>query len=320
MKREFSNLLLLCRCLAPEASSPEIARLKRRIASDKVMWEEVVQMVNDHFLTPALTVGLQRKGLMDCIPADLRAYLSEILRLNTERNLRIRRQLEETVRILNAEGIEPLLLKGAAYMAGEVFPDPGGRLMRDLDLMAPSESVEACMRALRLAGYRKLPLGKKMPNDHHHEPPVGRPEDMACVEIHTNLLLHVRGEKLSPEQVFANSRPVEVSGLRCRMLSPTYLLLHNFIHAQILHRGYAKFKFMLRDLHDFSTLCSVFARQVDWRELRSACKSMDALREARAYVLAARALFGTRIPAGLRSGPLEWAHFLACIAKPRRKL
>jgi hypothetical protein len=59
------------------------------------------------------------------------------------------------VDVLGAAGIEPVLVKGAA-LATTVYPEPGTRVMADIDLVVGSEGVDDAVEALLAAGWNRV--------------------------------------------------------------------------------------------------------------------------------------------------------------------
>ncbi|WP_295453294.1 nucleotidyltransferase family protein [uncultured Thiodictyon sp.] len=61
----------------------------------------------------------------------------------------LRALLRETVRLLNAAGIVPILLKGAIALLLGQYPQAAARMMTDLDLAVPEPQTGAAASALR---------------------------------------------------------------------------------------------------------------------------------------------------------------------------
>ena len=57
-------------------------------------------------------------------------------------------KLDEVKDALNAIGIEPVLLKGAAHLVGGVYPAPSLRVVGDLDVLVPEERVKTAAETL----------------------------------------------------------------------------------------------------------------------------------------------------------------------------
>ncbi|MBX3272842.1 MAG: nucleotidyltransferase family protein [Sandaracinaceae bacterium] len=70
-----------------------------------------------------------------------------------------RRDLSATVRLLNAEGILPMPLKGV-LLQHVVYQDPADRMLSDADLLVPPGQFARALAALRRAGHRVAPEGR----------------------------------------------------------------------------------------------------------------------------------------------------------------
>lgn len=89
----------------------------------------------------------------DLLERDLRAFVELSLRYAREKAERRRRGILLLARAMNAIGVEPLLLKGSAAELGGIYPDPGFRLMSDIDLLVPTEQFQASAAAAEVAGF-----------------------------------------------------------------------------------------------------------------------------------------------------------------------
>ena len=73
--------------------------------SGSVSWEFVIEIANNFLVTPGLWIGLKNSGLDALLDAEISRYLQELYELNHNRNTRLKRQLLESVGVLNAAGI-----------------------------------------------------------------------------------------------------------------------------------------------------------------------------------------------------------------------
>ena len=96
-----------------------------RILAPRASWQDLLGAARVHVVLPALSWCARDDK---SVPPELRSYLEAVTRLNGKRNERLRRQLEQVARALNDIGIEPTLLKGAAYLIGDVYPTSVARL------------------------------------------------------------------------------------------------------------------------------------------------------------------------------------------------
>src|SRR5262245_63692801 len=118
---------LLCASLAPALSAqrPTIPRAS-------VLWPLVVEAADDHLVGPAVGWCI---GADERVPTDVRACFETLLDLNRRRNQIMLQALDGALASLNAAGITPMVLKGGAALVEDLYPDPGMRIVGDLDLL-----------------------------------------------------------------------------------------------------------------------------------------------------------------------------------------
>src|SRR6516165_8516925 len=95
-------LVNLCKCL-------------RGLPPVDVDWMSVIGLANQTLTTPALIDLVDQHASV--MPDDVCAYIRDIYRRNSIRNDRLAIQLEEAVAVMNARGVTPVLIKGAATLA-----------------------------------------------------------------------------------------------------------------------------------------------------------------------------------------------------------
>jgi hypothetical protein len=118
MAKDRALFVLMCRLLAGPDSGPppDDADLDRSESE----WARLIYIANLHYAAPLLHDAVYARGLLARLPDDIRGYLVAIRHANAERNDDIRRQVDDFLPALNAVGIEPILLKGGAFL----FADP----------------------------------------------------------------------------------------------------------------------------------------------------------------------------------------------------
>jgi hypothetical protein len=123
--------------------------LAKRSPSDAFL-----EVVEAHGVGPLLHHALKSGASGENWPDDIREALAETARREAVREA-IR--VEETRRVLaalNAEGVAPLVLKGAA-LAYSLYPRPHLRTREDTDLLVRQTAVANAVRILRELGYRR---------------------------------------------------------------------------------------------------------------------------------------------------------------------
>jgi len=198
-------------------------------------WPLVVEAADHHLVAPAL--GWCVRG-EECIPVDVRQCFETLLDLNRRRNVIIERALEAAVGSLNDAGITPMLLKGAATLAEDLYPDPGIRVVGDLDLLVRERDAEAADAALERAGFR---LEAPLPNfdrDPHHLPPRVHTVLRVSLDLHTRPVVSAIRTLLDASQVLDNGRPRTWRGRALLLPDPAHWMIHTIAHSQITDGHY----------------------------------------------------------------------------------
>lgn len=88
--KDILSFSLLCRLLKyPEGDRDESIRNIQK----KVNWYSVVKIADAHFIIPLLYYRLAQKNLLAFLPEELQILLTEIHRLNSQRNELIYREI-----------------------------------------------------------------------------------------------------------------------------------------------------------------------------------------------------------------------------------
>jgi putative nucleotidyltransferase-like protein len=245
----------LCDGLAP-AFSPR----RPEVPSASVPWASVIEAADDHLVTAALGWCLRGD---DRVPSDVRACLETLLDLNGRRNRLMLQALEAAVASLNAAAIAPLLLKGAAGLAEDLYPDPGMRIMSDLDLLVREAQVDGAVAALEKAGFGVDTARQPVGPDHHHLPGRVHAEWRVGLELHTRPARRSLDALLDVAQCFRDARPLQWRGYQVLVPGPADWLVHNIAHGQIGDGHYWLGIPRLRQLLDLALLRARYAGAID---------------------------------------------------------
>jgi len=269
-------------------------------------WVGIYRLAAAHLVAPSLYTALAARQRLEVVPEPVRIALAELHRLNAERNARLRAVLRDTVRLLNAAGFEPLLLKGAVALLPGSDPLAAARMLSDLDLALYDGTAEQGGQVLRAAGYRDA---DNCNPDHygppmHHAAPLFHPSGDGYVELHRRVLGRlVPAAALPLAQMAAAAEPVEWEGLRLRIPALTHRLLHNALHHQVQDQGFYSDRRSLRQLHEFARLRALpAAAAIDWSRQLAALDRLGLGDPVRGWLLAAERLFGQPLPLGVRPG------------------
>ena len=234
-------------------------------AAPNPSWELLIEASSYHFVTPALAWCLLHEQI--AFPLEVRDYFEGILALNTTRNEKLLTGLERIVGALNANGIEPVLLKGAARLVDGTYPAPMLRFMGDLDVLIPADRSADAVAALNSIGFHTNADDEHLPASHHHLRVLHDPETGAGVELHTALHGPKRGSLLSTDWFYRGTQPYPFRGLTIRLPDATRTVGHIVAHDQIQHVNHWRRRIELRQLLDLAMIRKRSETAIDWSEL-----------------------------------------------------
>ena len=127
-----------------------------------------------------------------------------------------------------------ILLKGIS-VAGQCYPEPHQRLMRDLDFLIDRDSAPALEARLNEIGYRPKSGARAADYlNHHHRTPLYHSEKNVWVEIHHRLFSSRKSASrvsvFGEENVRAQLRPCVFAGRQVHRLSDELQLLYLAAH------------------------------------------------------------------------------------------
>jgi hypothetical protein len=187
--------------------------------------------------------------------------------LSLDRELRMRRlerRLAESVTALNAHGMTPMLLKGAA-LASTVYGSFSRRPMNDIDLLVKPEEERQAETVLLSAGWIR---DAAVPDEfyyreHHHLAPLLDEKGTGLhLEVHRDLFPPGHPFRYTHDELLRSARTITVGGARALVLSPAYHVVHAAIHFVWSHMMRTGAWNTLRDLGTLQR-----AGCIDWAEV-----------------------------------------------------
>jgi hypothetical protein len=257
-----------------------------------VDWMSVLALANKALVTPQVYSAALRTGTLWRMPAEVRSFLQEVWRRNRERNRRLFTQLREAVSALNSVGLEPTLLKGAAYWAALGRPAEHDRILTDLDLLVDEEDAAIAVSALEAAGFVTLSRPDELCG--HTVAELGRPDDVGIIDLHTR---PPGPEGLARAAMAVRGQTMRVGwdGVRAKALSPALQIFLLVLHDQFQDGGYWRGEFVLRHLLEIAAL----SRQpggVDWSVVARLANTRLVRNATDAQLLAAATICGALAP------------------------
>lgn len=228
---------LVLACLRRRHAPADTADLRARLLTDPAAMDGLLHAASRRMITAAVIDGLERHGIVHPAPSDragpatLRADLWRLRREHEARRDVQASALRDIVEALNAEGIVPLVFKGAASLLSGI---PAWRSQRDLDFAVAPREADRTMRVLRSLGYR---VQKAMSARHHHDHSMIRDDPPVAVEPHRRLNGPRAARLLGDVPMIDRAVDHSFGRLRVRLLRPEDALLHGMVHHHVENRG-----------------------------------------------------------------------------------
>ena len=234
----------------------------RSIGKSLQDWEQVLRLATDERLLPLLHSLTHELELGPIVCPEVADFLFAVEDLNHERNNHILSEVKFAARLLNDVGIQPVLLKGVAYIMMGVYPNKGARYLVDIDILISEVQLQAAIEVLIRNGF-EIDRSDQFGYFRHHHPPMRRP-GYGFIEIHHSLCLGKSASMLPAREVIARSVPFDLDGVRVRVPRPEDLFTHLVMHSQIQHPYNERIWPPLRALYDLDLVLRCFQDVIDW--------------------------------------------------------
>jgi hypothetical protein len=252
---------LLCAC-AGSAFNPLASWRLAQAASSLEDWQEVPALAERHGLAPLLYVQLRDSGL--AIPPDVRETLQALYLRHRRANQARFQVLSQVLATFDTAGIRALVLKGAA-LSHLIYPEPGLRPMRDLDILVDRQKASRAQDALAGLGFQVPQLDPwHRPARHLAAAALDRDGLHISVEIHRQLTSDYMGAA-APDfaQLYAERQPFPLGDRLAFTLGHNDMLWHLCSHAvDILE------PLRLIWVADIAGFVECFAGEMAWERLR----------------------------------------------------
>lgn len=312
------TFLLIGRCLSPMEQAYD-TELKRLLVGESIDWAVALSIGSQHFVLPLLFWSLRRKGLLPLLPKDVQDCLEATYELNVLRNRELTAQVIDLARVLNGVAVEPVLLKGAGTLVSGLYDDMGLRMMSDVDVLVPESRLDDCVGALSQRGYREVGSGEAAPGDFHHYEPLVCDDYSTAVELHIHAVHHPFGGLLPAQEIWGQSRPVELGGgAIARLPSPMHFFVNNVIRSQLSRSG--RDMAPMYHLYDVVALRQAADAAIAWASVRERFDRAGRGTALRAHLWMIERLFGQPCPVEVpptRRAQLHWRMLLWSLRSAR---
>jgi len=242
-------------------------------ARNGVAWDGFLQAARAGGVSSLIYETVRGQGLLP--PA-----VEEAIRLDyygvAKTNVRRFHRLEGVLRCLADEGIDVILLKGAA-LAEAVYGNLALRPMCDFDLLVRERDVDAALCVLSRLGYER-PYGEFHPGfirAFNNQVMVRKTDDEEArpIEIHWRLISPLYYQRAIPTDWLWQTAQLERLGdVPVRILSPEAQVLHLCGHL-LQHGGCGRAN--LRQLYDLAEVIALYRERIDWGQVLERAQACD---------------------------------------------
>lgn len=216
----------------------------------------------DYFFKRARSEGIlslvyKTLSEIDCaksvIPEGIRERLHSSYYTIAARNTLLYKKLDNILDSFNQDNIEVILLKGMA-LAQTVYPDIALRPMYDIDILIHEKDLPLIEEKLKKLGYMN---SSSYPEDFH--------KDNMMVDVHWELMNITRVKsrsksyRINMNEIWQNSRVIEIAGRKVRILSAEHNLMELCLHLTLHHDLSGLIWFV-----DIAQLIEHCKNEIDW--------------------------------------------------------
>ncbi len=258
-------------------------------------WEAIVHMARHSGVLARLASLLKARGQALGLPDRVRGVFEAELRLTEAHRRNVRWEVRRIEEAMAHAGLSFVLLKGAAYVIGEL-PPARGRLFEDVDILVPRDQVAQAEAALQQFGWRPLyhhPYDQRYYRQWMHQiPPMRHCQRETVIDVHHTLLPETGPLTPDPEQLWTDRHSLP-EWRRVSIPASEDLILHSAAH--LFYDG--TMENGLRDLMDLDALIRHFhGRPGFWGQLQERARLMELLAPLADALRWSRYLLETPVP------------------------
>ena len=258
-------------------------------------WDGLIRAAHMTKTLGRLSALAEQAQVLPEVPGPVRRHLEGALVLVAASQRHVRRELVRISRIVAGIGVQPILLKAAAYIASGL-PASVGRSAGDFDLLVPRGQLDLVWERLLAAGWECRDYSeddRRYFREWLHEfPPLRHKYWGGMIDLHHNILPFTDPVRFQVDPLLLASIPIR-DHAAFRMLAPPDMILHGAVH--LFRNGdYSK---GLRDLSDLDLLVRQFGGQSSfWDLLFERAHELRLVAPARVALECLRRYFETPLP------------------------
>ena len=257
-------------------------------------WDLLLRQAGSARLVSRLRSLLAEQGLLDTVPPAPRSHLEWADTLALRHRLAVHWEVHQIGRALAGVGLQPVLLKGAAYALARL-PPADGRMFSDIDILVPKDRLDEVEAALMMHGWVSThtdAYDQRYYRQWMHElPPMQNVKRDTLIDVHHAILPETARARPDPARLRAAAVPIDGEpGFLA--LAPADMVLHSATHL-----FYGEFEHGLRDLVDIERLLRHFGTDpAFWDALVARSRELELARPLFYALRWARRLLAANVP------------------------
>jgi len=247
------TIFLIGKCLTLQAHPDHIPEIRKLIRSGRISWERLVWASTSELVLPALYFNLLSNELTDELPEDLYKHLEHLYQLNLQKNQAILTQSQDLIQLLNKHGIHPIFLKGVGNLFDNLYLDIGERMISDIDILLPNESVIEAAEIFKGDGYKSNKKDETLHWGGRHYPNLVKDGEPSRIEIHYRPVNKPYDKNFGFYQININKKRLNLQG-EAYVLSDDHQIILNMMNVLMNDGAYLSGKMSLRHIYDLFLL------------------------------------------------------------------
>lgn len=193
-------------------------------------WTQLVRVLRFKGLVASFYHRLQATNNDKYIPVQAISMFQSAVTFADAQQFQVQVQLRKLSKLFEQHDVTFVVLKGAAYVAGDT-PNSRGRLMNDIDIIVHQEDLKKVENALIGVGWKAKDLDdyddKYYRQWSHELPPYTHSADGVTLDIHHTFLPPVSGKLITIEPLFEKA-VYTAYGVYCP--TPEWMIFHSAVH------------------------------------------------------------------------------------------
>jgi len=284
-------------------------RLALKLNNDQL--NQLLSQARSARLLASLAHQLQNEAVDSLLCTTVSRHLKSAILIHDKQQRDLAYDSEKIKLVLDSISERLVVLKGAAYMLAEL-PVGRGRLITDIDILVPQQSIDKVERAFKEFGWSSGYVNNYNERYYrkwsHEIPPLTNRKRGTMLDVHHNVLPPTASPNVNASLFF--DRLIEVKpGIFT--LSWQDMVIHSATH--LFHEG--EFQHGLRDLWDLDRMLRDFPGRDPqfWQGLVSRARELELQVSLFHGLTYAQQLFGTPLPEGIVKDTGNW---LTSLRKP----